>query len=255
VQAVVLAGGLATRMLPQTRETPKYLLPVAGRPFAAWQLERLAAAGYGEVVLCVAHLGEQIRAFVGDGSAFGLRAAYVDEGPARRGTGGALSLASEQGALQDVFLVTYGDSYLPFDYAAPLAALEAQPALSGVMAVFRAAPPGSRRLEQSNTALSADGRLVARYQKGADDPSLRFIDYGAMALRRRALAGMPASPTPSASHAAGACRAWGLEELQARLAAEGTLGALEAAERFHEVGSPAGLADLEAYLGRLSPGG
>ena len=69
MQAVVLAGGLATRMRPRTLTVPKAMLAVAGRPFVDWQLERLARAGFADVVMCIAHLGEQIRAHVGDGSA------------------------------------------------------------------------------------------------------------------------------------------------------------------------------------------
>src|SRR6185437_9158112 len=66
MQAVVLAGGLATRMRPRTLTVPKSMLEVAGRPFVDWQLERLAACGFREIVMCIAHLGDQIRAHVGD---------------------------------------------------------------------------------------------------------------------------------------------------------------------------------------------
>ena len=231
-QAVVLAGGLATRMLPRTRDVPKYLLPVAGRPFAAWHLERLAAHGLGDVVLAIGHLGDAIRAFVGDGSAFGVRARYVDEGDQKLGTGGALLLAAAEGALAETFLVTYGDSFLPFDYAAPLALLEARAELSAVMAVYQ----NRGALEASNVALSPAGDRVGRYEKGARDPALDHIDYGATALRRSALL----------ARAADAAR--GFDRLQHALAREGALGALVATERFYEIGSPAGLADLEAHL-------
>jgi NDP-sugar pyrophosphorylase family protein len=65
MQAVVLAGGLATRMLPRTEKIPKALLEVGGRPFVDWQLELLARAGFAEVVFCIAHLADQIEAHVG----------------------------------------------------------------------------------------------------------------------------------------------------------------------------------------------
>jgi MurNAc alpha-1-phosphate uridylyltransferase len=79
-QVVILAGGLGTRMLPRTEAVPKFLLPVAGRPFAAWLLDKLAGAGFTEALICVGHLGEEIRRAVGDGSRFGLKARYADEG-------------------------------------------------------------------------------------------------------------------------------------------------------------------------------
>src|SRR6516225_3767283 len=113
MQAVVLAGGLATRMRPRTLTVPKSMLEVAGRPFVDWQLERLAACGVRDVVMCIAHLGGQIRDHVGDGRAFGLRVEWADEGPTLLGTAGAVRAALE--LLQPTFLVTYGDSYLPFD--------------------------------------------------------------------------------------------------------------------------------------------
>lgn len=73
MKAMVLAAGLGTRMRPLTDHTPKPLLPVAGKPLLAWHLEKLAAAGFTEVVVNCAWLGEQIEDYVGDGSRFGLR--------------------------------------------------------------------------------------------------------------------------------------------------------------------------------------
>ena len=231
-QAVVLAGGLGTRMLPRTERLPKLLLEVAGRPFAAWLLERLAACGYAEAVLCIAHLGEQVRQFVGDGRSFGLAIRYCDEGERLRGTGGALALARAQGLLDDEVLVTYGDSFLPFDYAAPLDALRKRPELDAVMAVFH----NEWRWDASNVALTADRTRVARYEKGSTDRSLDHVDYGATALRTRALDGVP-NDAP-----------FGLDSVQHTLAEHGELGAFIADRRFFEVGSEPGLRDLEAHL-------
>ncbi len=112
---VILAGGLATRMRPYTDDTPKALLPVNGVPFADIQLSWLRRQGVTEVVYCIAHLGEQIVAHVGDGSRWGLQVRYSDEGPERLGTGGALRLAAERDLLADEVLVLYGDSYLQVD--------------------------------------------------------------------------------------------------------------------------------------------
>ncbi|WP_437291568.1 nucleotidyltransferase family protein [Sorangium sp. So ce406] len=231
-QAVILAGGLGTRMRPRTERTPKFLLPVAGRPFGAWLLERLAAAGFGEVVLCVGHLGDAVRAAMGDRFA-GLPLRYTDDGPALLGTAGALRRALPH--LAPVFLMTYGDSYLPFDYLAPLRDLCAHPDALGTMAVYR----NEGRLDASNTAVSGD--LVARYEKrrpGAPpDPALDHIDYGATALRREVIEALPAGAP------------LGFDAVQRDLAARGRLRALAAAERFYEIGSDQGLRDLEAALG------
>ena len=90
MQAAILAGGLATRLAERPRDTPKALLPIAGRPFLAWQLEAIARSGFSEVIVCIGHLGDRIREFLGDGAAFGVTVAYSEDGPRLLGTGGAL---------------------------------------------------------------------------------------------------------------------------------------------------------------------
>jgi NDP-sugar pyrophosphorylase family protein len=236
-------------MRPRTLTVPKSMLEVAGRPFVEWQLERLAACGLRDVVMCVAHLGEVIRAHVGDGSRFGVRARWVDEGPALLGTAGAIRNALP--LLEPAFLVTYGDSYLPFDYAEPLRVLTASGDCDGVLAVF----PNAGRWDASNVVVAdgpgadatagpaaADARprppgpWVARYEKGNRDPVFDHIDYGAMALVREIIAALPpGSPA-------------GLDTLQHDLARRKRLRACVARERFFEIGSPEGLAELDRYL-------
>lgn len=234
MQAVVLAGGLATRMRPKTLTTPKMMLEVAGRPFADFQLEKLRECGFTDVVLCIAHLGGQVRAHVGDGSRYGLRVRYSEEGPTLLGTGGALRAAWS--LLEDTFLVTYGDSYLPFDYSGPLTMLRAHDDCEGVMSVFK----NNGRWDASNVA--TDGTWVNRYVKGAKDQALDHIDYGAIALRKRVVTAI-APGLPS-----------GLDAIQHALAKTHKLRAYVAEQRFFEIGSPEGLATLEQHLaGRPAP--
>lgn len=230
-QAVVLAGGLATRLGERARTTPKYLLPVAGRPFAEWQLGLLRAAGYDEVLLCVGHLGEAIAGFIGDGARFGLRVRLSHEGPERLGTAGALRRALDEGALAETFLLTYGDSYLPGDLSAPLRALEALPGCPALMSVLR--HPG--RLGAGNVALDPTSRWVARYEKGQPDPALDAIDHGSLALRRAFVAAFPPGPLDLAGPLGDLSR-------------HGQLAALVVTERFYEIGSESGLAELDALL-------
>ncbi|WP_394844305.1 NTP transferase domain-containing protein [Pendulispora brunnea] len=227
-QAVILAGGLATRMRPFTLKTPKALLDVAGRPFIDWQLEKLAACGFRDVVLCIAHLGEAIREHVGDGARFGLSVHYSDEGPTLLGTLGALRKAFD--LLAPTFLVTYGDSYLPFDYQAPLRLLETYDDCDGVMSVYK----NAGQWDASNVV--TDGIWVSRYEKGVKDPAFDHIDYGAIALRRNVVAAT--APGTRAD----------LAVLQEELARQGRLRAYPAAVRFFEIGSPEGLATLTDHL-------
>ena len=129
----ILAGGLATRLRPITDAIPKALVPVAGRPFLAHQLELLRQQGFVHVVLCVGHLGEQIEATFGDGRGQGVRLEYSYDGARPIGTAAALRQALPR--LGTYFLTLYGDSYLEIDYGAVCAAFvpEEKPALMTVI--------------------------------------------------------------------------------------------------------------------------
>lgn len=215
-------------MRPRTLTLPKSMLEVAGRPFIDWQLEALARSGFARVTLCIGHLGEQLRERVGDGTAFGLAVDYSEDGPTLLGTAGALRRALH--LLEPTFLVTYGDSYLPFDYSAPLRDLDQHPEALGTMSVFE----NRGRWDASNTRV--EGERVVSYEKGATSPDVTFIDYGAVALRREVVSALPEGA------------ALGLDGVQADLARRGRLRALVARERFFEIGSEAGLAELDRKL-------
>lgn len=229
-QAVVLAGGLATRMRPQTLTIPKSMLEVAGRPFVDWQLERMAGCGVRDVVMCVAHLAEQIEAHVGDGARHGVRVRWAHEGAKLLGTAGAIRATLE--LLEPQFLVTYGDSFLPFDYAEPLRLLEGHDDCDGVMSIYK----NDGQWDASNVVADASREWVARYEKGQTDPAFDHIDYGATALRREVIAALPLGEP------------WGLDTIQRDLARQKRLRACVARDRFFEIGSPEGLAGLDGYL-------
>ena len=112
--AVILAGGLATRLGDLAAATPKCLMPVAGRPFVDHLLWDLRRHGVRRVVFAVGRLGEQVESHVGDGSAFGVEAVYSREESAM-GTGGALALAAEH-VTTDEALVLNGDSLFDVNY-------------------------------------------------------------------------------------------------------------------------------------------
>jgi N-acetyl-alpha-D-muramate 1-phosphate uridylyltransferase len=173
--------------------------------------------------------GERIRERVGDGRDFGLAVDYSEDGPVLRGTAGALRRAFP--LLDPEFLVTYGDSYLTFDYAALLGDLVAHPDALGAMSVYH----NQGRYDASNTEVR--GEQVVRYQKGESDPALDHIDYGALALRREVVANLPEDHRGS------------LAELQTELAARGRLRAFRVKDRFYEIGSESGLRELATKLG------
>jgi NDP-sugar pyrophosphorylase family protein len=233
VPVAVLAGGLATRLRPITATIPKALVEVAGRPFIDHQLALLRRNGVRRVVLCVGHLGGQIEAHLGDGSAHGLEVRYSYDGPRLLGTGGALRRALP--VLGEVFWVLYGDSYLDFDYRAVLGEFGRRDVL-GLMTVLR----NEGRWDASNCVFEGGKLLV--YDKRRRTPDMRHVDYGASLLRRAALGrGGPDEPAD-------------LAELFTALVAEGRMAGYEVGQRFYEIGSPQGLADTAAYI-RAAAGG
>lgn len=112
---MILAAGLGERMRPLTDHTPKPLLSAGGKPLIVWQIERLRAAGFTELVINHAHLGSQIENFLGDGAAYGVAIRYSDEGDPLETAGGiAYALHLLGGA---PFMVTNADIHTDFDYA------------------------------------------------------------------------------------------------------------------------------------------
>ena len=227
ISVAILAGGLATRLRPITEKIPKSLVPIAGRPFLAHQLELLHARGFRRAVLCIGHLGEMIQRDFGDGSAFGVRLDYSFDGPKLLGTGGALKRALP--LLGDEFFVLYGDSYLPVAYR-PIAEFFRCSGKLGCMTVYR----NEGRYDTSNVVFH-DGE-IAVYDKKDRRPEMRHIDYGLSLFKASAFESYPAD------------RPFDLAEVMGKLVREKQLAGYEITERFYEMGSPQGLAELESLL-------
>ena len=116
MKAMILAAGRGERMRPLTDTTPKPLLCAGGKPLIVWHLERLAAAGFHEIVINHAHLGEQIEAALGNGDQFGLKLAYSPEPPGALETAGGIAHALPLLG-NEPFLVVNGDIWCDWDVA------------------------------------------------------------------------------------------------------------------------------------------
>jgi NDP-sugar pyrophosphorylase family protein len=143
------------------------------------------------------------------------------------GTGGALKKALP--LLGEHFLVLYGDSYLPIDYAAPARAMAASGKL-GLMTVFK----NENRWDSSNVWFE-DGE-IRRYDKKQVTPEMQHIDYGLAVLRPEALLSWPDE------------KSFDLAEVYADLIRRKELAGFEVDQRFFEIGSAEGLAELDALL-------
>jgi NDP-sugar pyrophosphorylase family protein len=187
-----------------------------------------------EVVVCTGFGGADLRSHLAQAAAEGLEVRFVDEGDELKGTAGALRLALDEGALASAFGVLYGDSYLPIDLRPVWDAFRASP-LPALMTVLR----NDDRWDTSN-AIVEDKRVVLYDKAGRSERAAecRWIDYGLSVLEARVVAErVPAGATAD------------LADLYHDLSLAGELAAFEVTERFYEIGSPEGLADLERFLG------
>lgn len=225
--AIILAGGLATRLRPLTETIPKALVEIHGQPFLWHQLQLLRRNGIRTVMLLVGYLGEKIKESFGDGSELGVTLEYSFDGPSLLGTAGAIRQALP--LLPERFFVLYGDSYLTCDYRA-VEAVFLRSGMTGLMTVYR----NEGRYDSSN--VEYDGEQIVRYDKVHHTSAMRHIDYGLGAFHRSAFAAIPAGEKRD------------LASVYQDLLGAGKLAAYEVHERFYEIGSSEGLCETSAFL-------
>ena len=159
MKAMILAAGRGVRMRPLTDTKPKSLLAVSGKPLIAWQLEKLARAGFTEAVINHAHLGDMIEAALGDGSRFGISIRYSAEGEALETAGGIAFALPLLGA--EPFLAINADIYSDYDFSA-LADLDLQDRLAHLVLVDNPPqhPRGDFALETGRVREAGGGLLT-----------------------------------------------------------------------------------------------
>lgn len=237
MKAFILAAGRGERMRPLTDHTPKPLLAAGGKPLIVWHLERLAAAGFRDIVINHAHLGAQIETALGDGARWGLRIRYSPEPPGALETAGGIANAL---ALLDSepFLVVNGDVYCDVDFArfsrSPLG-----PAVASMVAENTTkCPAGDARLlfvanpaHHAGGDFSLDGDRVVYAQGGQ---TLTYAGIGVF------------SPAMFADVPAGTIMK--LRPLLDAAIAAGTLAGERYDGRWVDVGTPQRLAELDTEL-------
>jgi NDP-sugar pyrophosphorylase family protein len=228
MQAVILAGGLGTRLRPITETIPKPMVEVRGRPFLEYIVTHLSAQGFDRFLLLLGYLGEHVKRHFGDGARWGVSIEYASE-PHPLGTAGAIRNAFE--SLEPEFLLLYGDSYLPIDYQKVVRQFHETPSQC-LMVVYdnRLADTGVT----NNVALHADG-TVSRYLKGQFAPELQYVEAGVLCFRRDVFRNVPVSEPV------------GLEQkIYADLIAEGQVRAFVTKQRFFDIGTPERLQEFVA---------
>ncbi|HET8729848.1 MAG TPA: nucleotidyltransferase family protein [Moraxellaceae bacterium] len=182
MKAMILAAGLGTRMRPLTDHTPKPLLEVGGKPLIVWHIENLVRAGYTDLVINHAWLGEKLESTLGDGARYGARIAWSSEGEPLETAGGIVKVLPLLGDAP--FLVVNGDIWLRYDFAHLRTTFAHMERLAHLVLVGNPAhnPGGDFAL---------DGRLFAGVEctvRNEGDP--RFTFAGVSVLHPRLFAGL-----------------------------------------------------------------
>lgn len=222
MKAFILAAGRGERMRPLTDHTPKPLLLAGGKPLIVWHLERLQAAGFREVVINHAHLGEQIEASLGDGSRYGLAIRYSPEPPGALETAGGIAHALDLLG-DEPFLVVNGDVWCDWDFRRAQALTRRAAHL-----VFVDNPP-----QHASGDFCLDGQTV-RYASAGTGPTLTYAGTGVF------------SPSFFATVARGAVMK--MRPLLDAAIAQGIVTGEHHAGRWVDVGTPERLAELDQQL-------
>ena len=218
---MILAAGRGERMRPLTDHTPKPLLKVGGKSLIVWHLERLAQAGFKEVVINHAHLGKQIEEALGDGSQYGLHITYSPEAAALETAGGIANALSLLGDAP--FLVVNGDVFADVDFL--LLKLQ-MPNLAHLVMVDN--PP---QHPQGDFAISA-GKL-------AEDGDVRYTFSGIGIYHPQLFSQVKKGEAAK------------LAPLLRKAMAEGLVSAEHHQGVWHDIGTPERLAELDAALSKI----
>ncbi len=229
IPVAILAGGLAKRLKKNTFNKPKALIDIAGKPFISRQLSYLSNQNIKDIVICTAHLGNQIKDYVGDGSRYNLKVSYSDDGDKLLGTGGSLKKASR--ILGENFFILYGDSFLPINFSLVEKAYfrQKKPAL---MTVFKNNDHG----DKSNVYFK---NKCVLYNKKNPQKNMNYIDYGLNVVKGSIFYNFPTN------------KMFDLSDVFEDLSNKSLLAGLKIYDRFYEIGSINGLNDTIDFFKKL----
>ena len=180
--AVLMAGGLGTRVASVDSSVPKPLLPVAGKPVLTHQIECLRGQGITEIVLVVGHLGRQIVDYYGDGHSLGVQITYiVEETPL--GTAGALFYLKDR--LKEDFLLLNGDLIFDVDFSRLLAFHREKGALATILV-----HPNDHPYDSGLIDAEEDGRVRAWLSAGEREWVTNLVNAGIHVLSPKLLEGL-----------------------------------------------------------------
>lgn len=184
MKALILVGGLGTRLRPIVADRPKPMARIGSQPFLAYQLDLLRRQGFTEIILCTGHMSQAIEEYFGDGGDFGVRITYsLEEKPL--GTAGAIKNAAH--LVDSTFLVLNGDTYIQADFR-NLVYFHRDKGALATIGLSRVGDPSRSGLVQVDRA----GQVVRFIEKGAVRGDCNTISAGVYAFEPGILDFIPA---------------------------------------------------------------
>ena len=181
-QAVILAGGKGTRLMPLTKDRPKPMVEIHGKPFLEYLIDLLKESGITRVLILTGHMAEKISDYFGDGSRFGIEISYHYSEPEAE-TGARLRNA--KGLIDDEFLLLYCDNYWPLKLQ-KLQAFHRTHGSTATMVVYS----NKDKYSKNNVHVGQDG-IIDLYDKSRTAENLNGIDVGFFLLKKSALELLP----------------------------------------------------------------
>lgn len=245
MQVVVLMGGLGTRLKEYTKDCPKPLVEVEGRPFFDHSLRLLMHHGFKKFLFLIGYRAQMIEDYYGDGSSLGISITYCYDGKELLGTGGAVRRAYD--LLEDDFLLMYGDSFMDIDYEETLYRYF-EGKSRGMRALMTVLKNGNR-FDKSNVIM--DGTEIKLYDKMNMTPEMDYIDYGVCVYEKKLFEDeyiKDIVDIPKGSDGGMADIKFDIALIQNKLSIDKQIAAHIVTKRFYEIGSPASLNEFREYV-------
>ena len=227
MQTVIICGGLATRLKKLSKNTPKSMIKIKGKPFLEYQLEDLKRQNVKDILLCVGHLSEHIQDYFKDGEKFGLNLTYSHDGDKALGAIGSIKNAEEK--LEDVFFTLYGDSYVFLNYKELYNHFNRQNQ-NAMMTVFQ----NNNKYDKSNIILNREN-MILQYS-GEKKPEMIYIDYGVSIFRKKVFDQIPKDTFYST------------KDLYTNLVNQKQLQGYKVKKRFYHIGTPEALNEFSKFI-------
>ncbi len=231
MQAIILAGGLGTRLGSLTKNTPKPIVSVCNKPYLYYQLTYLKRFQIHNILILTGYLGEQIQNEFKDGRALDLNISYSHE-KEPLGTGGALIFAQEK--IENQFLLINGDSFLPIDYMDFITTFK-ESQKSGLLCVYQ--NQKDKVIVPSNISLEPTNQIITDYCKKTRDEHMQHVDAGVGLFEKKVLNLINDQEKFSFEN-----------DIYPLLIKDKQLKAYPTQQRFYDIGTPQRLKEFVEYL-------